>query len=69
MALAVRHPEDTPLVESPDRFESREAAEADAELVTCDPAEFAVVHADAAAFEVFERGPGRRWRLVGPTGE
>ena len=62
-------PDDTPLVESPDSFESREAAEADAELATCAPEEFAVVHADAAAFEVYERGTDWRWRLIGPTGD
>lgn len=62
-------PDDTPLVESPGSFESREAAEADAELATCAPEEFAVVHADAAAFEVYERGTDWRWRLIGPTGD
>ena len=62
-------PDDTPLVRSEGTFESREAAEADAELATCDPEEFAVVHADAAAFEVYERGTDWRWRLAGPTGD
>ncbi|MEF8789726.1 MAG: YegP family protein [Haloarculaceae archaeon] len=62
-------PEDTPLVESEGAFESRDAAEADAELATCPPEEFAVVHADAAAFEVYERGEEWRWRLAGPTGD
>jgi uncharacterized protein YegP (UPF0339 family) len=62
-------PDDTPLVESEGTFDSQEAAETDAELATCAPEEFAVVHADAAAFEVYERGPNWRWRLVGPTGD
>ena len=62
-------PDDTPLVESDGAFESRDAAEADAELATCAPEEFAVVHADAAAFEVYERGDDWRWRLAGPTGD
>jgi uncharacterized protein YegP (UPF0339 family) len=62
-------PDDAPLVESEGTFDSREAAEADAELATCDPEEFAVVHADAAAFEVYERGGDWRWRLAGPTGD
>ncbi|MEF8843715.1 MAG: DUF1508 domain-containing protein [Haloarculaceae archaeon] len=62
-------PEDTPLVESDGAFDSRETAEADAELAVCDPEGFAVVHADAAAFEVYERGEDWRWRLAGPTGD